>query len=189
LSTRAIIWFKATENDANESGTWIYSHDGGDPRFVLKDLLEAHDRARAPRRSKVWPESSYDDSWKIGRPGYAASILCGVDPPNFQVDTYWLTSGGQFYADIEWLYLVTAEVLDGGWTWLVEVRVPKPSFCDQPILANTRVRHRRRPIAAFVERTGSKAVGRRDKAAVIPASLSRGVQSCRRRKFTPSSPG
>ena len=107
-------------------------HDGGDPRFVLKDLLEAHDRARAPRPSKVHPGSSYDDSWKIGRPGYTASMLCGVDPPNFQVDTHWLTSGGQFYGDIEFLYLVTAEVVDGKLTWLVEVRVPKAELLGQP---------------------------------------------------------
>jgi hypothetical protein len=46
MSTRAIIWFKATESDANEHGTFIYAHDGGEPRFVLKDLLEAHNRAR-----------------------------------------------------------------------------------------------------------------------------------------------
>src|SRR4051812_26301174 len=67
VSTRAIIWFQPNESDANEHGTWIYAHDGGDPRFVLGDLLDAHDRARTPRQSKVWPESSYDDSWKIGR--------------------------------------------------------------------------------------------------------------------------
>jgi hypothetical protein len=160
MSTRAIIWFKPTESDANEHGTWVYSHDGGDPRFVLKDLKEAHDRARAPRRSKVWPESSYDDGWKIGRPGYAASMLCGVDPPSFQVDTYWLTSGGQFYGDIEWLYLVTAEVVDGKPTWLVEVRVPKPSFWDKPTLANTRVRHRRQSIERLIEKLGPKSPSR-----------------------------
>ncbi len=170
MSTRAMIWFQPNENDANEHGTWVYSHDGGDPRFVLKDLREAHDRARTPRPSKIHPGSSYDDSWKIGRPGYSASMLCGVDPPNFQVDTHWLTSGGQFYGDIEWLYLVTAEVVDGAWTWLVEVRVPKPSFWDDPVLANTRVRHRRRPIGAFAEKTVSKKVGRRDSPATVPAS-------------------
>jgi hypothetical protein len=152
VSTRAIIWFRANENDANEHGTWVYSHDGGDPRFVVKDLLEAHDRARTPRQSKVWPESFYDDSWKIGRPGYSASMLCGVDPPNFQVDTYWLTSNGQFYADIEWLYLVSAEVVDGTTTWLVEVRVPKVEFWDQPILKNTRVHHRKQPIDRLTRR-------------------------------------
>jgi hypothetical protein len=156
MSTRAIVWFTATEGDANEHGTWVYTHDGGDPRFVLKDLLEAHDRARTPRRSKVWPDSSYDDSWKIGRPGYSASMLCGVDPPNFQVDTHWLTSGGQFYGDIEWLYLVTAEVFDGKLTWLVEVRVPKASFWDKPILSNTRVKHRRQPIEKLARQYGDK---------------------------------
>ena len=152
MSTRASIWFQANESDANEHGTFIYSHDGGEPRFMLKDLLEAYDRATTPRQSKLWPESFYDDSWKIGRPGYSASFLCGVDPPNFQVDTYWLTSGGQFYGDIEWLYLVTAEVVDGKPTWLVEVRVPKPSFWDKPILSNTRVKHRRQPIRSLAQR-------------------------------------
>ncbi len=165
-----MIWFQGNENDANEHGTWVYSHDGGDPRFVLNDLLEAHDRARAPRPSKVHPGSSYDDSWKIGRPGYSASMLCGVDPPNFQMDTHWLTSGGQFYGDIEFLYLVTAEVREGAWTWIVEVRVPKPSFWDNPILINTRVRHRRRPIGAFADKTGSKKVGRRDSPATVSGS-------------------
>jgi hypothetical protein len=74
----------------------------------------------------------------------------GVDPPNFQVDTHWLTSGGQFYADIEWLYVVTAGVVEGQLAWLVEVRVPKPSFDESPILANTRVKHRKRPIEALI---------------------------------------
>jgi hypothetical protein len=161
MSTRAIIWFKATESDANEFGTWVYSHDGGEPRFVLKDLLEAHDRATTPRQSKVWPESFYDDSWKIGRPGYSASMLCGVDPPNFQVDTYWLTSNGDFYGDIEWLYLVTAEVVDGKLTWVIEIRVPKPSFDDRPILSNTRVKHRKRPIEALVGHLEEKATMRK----------------------------
>lgn len=156
MSTRAIIWFRPTESDANEHGTWVYSHDGGDPRFVLKDLLEAHDRATTPRRSKVWLESYYDDSWKVGRPGYAASMLCGVDPPNFQVDTYWLTSGGQFYGDIEWLYLVTAGVVDGKPTWLVEVRVPRPSFWGDPVLGNTRVRHRKQTIQRLARQYGHK---------------------------------
>jgi hypothetical protein len=170
VSTRAIIWFRGNENDANESGTWVFSHDGGDPRFVLKDLLEAHDRARTPRPSKGHPGSFYDDSWKIGRPGYSASILCGVDPPNFQMDTHWLTSGGQFYGDIEFLYLVTAEVVDGKLTWLVEVRVPKVAFWDDPVLANTRVRHRKRPIGGFAATTGSKSVGRRDSPAIVSGS-------------------
>lgn len=170
LSTRAIIWFQGNENDANENGTWVYAHDGGDPRFVLKDLLDAHERARTSRPSKVHFGSSYDDSWKIGRPGYSASYLCGVDPPNFQMDTYWLTSGGQFYGDIEWLYVVTSEVVDGKLTWLVEVRVPKPSFWDDPILANTRVRHRRRPIRDYAEKIVSKAVGRSGSRAIVSGS-------------------
>ena len=54
--------------------------------------------------------------------------------------------GGQFYGDIEWLYLVTAEVVDNHWTWFVEVRIPKTPFWDQPVLANTRVRHRKQTI-------------------------------------------
>jgi hypothetical protein len=78
------------------------------------------------------------------------------------VDTYWLTSGGQFYGDIEWLYVVTAEVVDGRLTWLVEVRVPKPSFDDRPILANTRVKHRRRPIRTLVGDLERKATRRKD---------------------------
>ena len=98
-------------------------------------------------------------------------MLCGVDPPNFQVDTHWLTSGGQFYGDIEFLYLVTAEVVDGKLTWLVEVRVPKPSFWDNPILANTRVRHRKRPIGAFAGKSReSKKVGRSGSPAIVSGS-------------------
>jgi hypothetical protein len=172
LSTRAVIWFKSNDDysDGNEHGTWVYSHDGGDPRFVLKDLKEAHDRARTPRQSKLWPESFYDDSWKIGRPGYSASMLCGVDPPNFQVDTYWLTSGGQFYGDIEWLYLVSAEVVENKWTWCVEVRVPKPSFWNQPTLANTRVRHRKQPIEKLVRDLGKKTTSRKREPSSLPVS-------------------
>ena len=170
MSTRAIIWFQPNENDANEHGTWVYSHDGGDPHFVLKDLLQAHDRARTPRPSKVHPGSFFDDSWKIGRPGYSAAMLCGVDPPNFQVDTHWLTSGGQFYGDIEFLYLVTSEDVDGKLTWLVEVRVPKVAFWDNPVLSNTRVRHRNRPIGDYAGKTVSKKVGRRGSPAILPVS-------------------
>ena len=146
MGCRAIIWFQGNESDGNEHGTFVFAHDGGDPRFVLKDLKEAHDRARTLRPSKLWPDSFYDDSWKIGRPGYSASMLCGVDPPNFQVDTNWITSNGRFYGDLDWLYVVTAEVVDRQWTWNVEVRVPRPGFWDEPTLANTRVRHRRQPI-------------------------------------------
>ena len=167
VSTRAIIWFKATENDANENGTWVYSHDGGDPRFVLQDLLESHDRSRISRQSKVHPGSSFDDRWKIGRPGYSDSLLCGVDPPNVQVDTHWLTSGRQFYGDIEFLYLVTAEVVDGAWTWLVEVRVPKVAFWDNPVLSNTRVLHRKRPIVDYSKKAGSHKVGRWGSSAIV----------------------
>jgi hypothetical protein len=152
MGTRAMIWFQGNNSDGNEHGVFIYAHNGGDPRFVLKDLKEAHDRARTPRPSKVWLDSSYDDSWKIGRPGYSASMLCGVDPSNFQVDTYWLTSGERFYADLEWIYLVTSEVFERQWTWKVEVRVPKVEFWDEPILANTRVRHRRQPIETLAGR-------------------------------------
>jgi hypothetical protein len=170
MSTRAIIWFRATKSDANEHGTWVYSHDGGEPRFVLKDLLEAHNRATTPRQSKVWPESFYDDSWKIGRPGYSASMLCGVDPPNFQVDTYWLTSGGQFYGDLEWIYVVTAEVVDGVLTWMVEVRVPKPSFDDSPILSNTRVKQRKRSIGALVGDLEQKPTRRKTEPSSVPVS-------------------
>jgi hypothetical protein len=172
LSTRAIIWFKNNDDypDGNEQGTWVYSHDGGDPSFVLKDLLEAHERARTPRQSKVWPDSFYDDSWKIGRPGYSASMLCGVDPPNFQVDTHFLTSGGQFYGDIEWLYLVTSEIVEKTWTWSVEVRIPKPSFWDRPTLANTRVKHRRRPIGALVRDLEKKTTRRKKESSSVPAS-------------------
>src|SRR3954468_22325984 len=111
--------------------------------------------AAAPRCTFPPPFTSfYDDSWKIGRPGYSASMLCGVDPPNYQVDTYWLTSGGRFYADLEWLYVVTAEVVDRKWTWSVEVRVPRPAFWDEPTFANTRVRHRLRTIEAMARHLG-----------------------------------
>ena len=89
MSTRAIIWFRGNENDANENGTWVFSHDGGDPRFVLKDLLEAHDRARTPRPSKVHPGSSYDDSWKIGRPGTAPRCSAGSIRPTSR----WIPTG------------------------------------------------------------------------------------------------
>jgi hypothetical protein len=157
MSTRAIVWFQNNDSDANEHGTFVYTHDGGDPRFVIQDLKEAHDRARTPRPSKIHPDSYYDDSWKLGRSGYSASLLCGVDPPNFQADTYWLTSGGQFYADLEWIYIVTAEVGDRQWTWFVEVRVPEAEYSYRPILENTRVRHRRQPIEKlarlYVKRT------------------------------------
>ena len=83
------------------------------------------------------------------------------------MDTHWLTSGGQFYGDIEFLYLVTAGVEEGAWTWLVEVRVPKPGFWDNAILSNTRVRHRRRPIAAFAGKTGARKVGRRGSPVIV----------------------
>jgi hypothetical protein len=168
MSTRGIIWFKATESDANEHGTFVYSHADGDPPFVLKDLLEAYKRATTPRQSKVWPQSYYDDSWKIGRPGYSASFLCGVDPPNFQVDTYWLTSNGQFYGDIEWLYVVSAEVVGGKLTWVVEIRVPKPSFDDRPILANTRIKHRKQPIEALVRDLEKKTTRRKREPSSVP---------------------
>ena len=97
-------------------------------------------------------------------------MLCGVDPPNFQVDTHWLTSGGQFYGDIEFLYLVTSEVVDGAWTWLVEIRVRKVAFWDRPILASTRVRHRKRPIGEYSNKAGSKAVGRSGSRAIVSGS-------------------
>jgi hypothetical protein len=170
MSTRAIIWFKATESDANEHGTWVYSHADGDPPFILKDLLEAYNRATTPRQSKVFSGSFYDDSWKIGRPGYSASMLCGVDPPNFQVDTYWLTSGGQFYGDLEWIYLVNAEVVGGTLTWMVEIRVPKPSFDVSPILSNTRVKHRRRPIRVLVGDLEQKTTRRKTGPSSVPVS-------------------
>lgn len=152
MSTRAIIWFQNNASDANEHGTFVYAHDGGDPRFVLQDLKEAHDRARTPRPSKVHPNSYYDDSWKLGRAGYSASMLCGVDPPNYQVDTHWLLSGGQFYADVEYVYIVTAEVVDRQWTWFVEVRVPGVEFSYHPVLENTRVLHRRQPVEKLARR-------------------------------------
>lgn len=161
MGDRAVIWFRGNGNDGNEHGTFIYSHDGGSPRFVLKDLKEAHDRARAPRQNKVFADSFYDDSWKLGRPGYCASLLCGVDPPNFGVDTYWLTSGGQFYGDLEHIYLVTSGVLDGKLTWLVEVRVPRIDYDVKPTLANTRVLHRRQPIEKLVNRYFEKPRSRR----------------------------
>jgi hypothetical protein len=152
MGARAIIWFQGNGSDGNEHGTFLYTHDGGDPRFVLRDLKEAHDRARTPRPSKVFPDTAYDDSWKIGRPSYAASALCGVDPPSFGVDTYWLTSGGRFYADLEWIYLVTADIVDRQWTWFVEVRVSTEPYDKEPTLANTRVRHRRQRIDVLARR-------------------------------------
>lgn len=152
MGCRGVIWFRGNDSDGNEQGTCVFAHDGGDPRFVARDLKEALDRANTPRESKIFPGSFYDDSWKAGRPGYSASLLCGVDPPNFQVDTYWLTSGGRFYADLEWLYLVAAEVVDGKWDWLVEVRQPDPSFWGEPTLANTRVRHRRNTVEALASK-------------------------------------
>lgn len=86
------------------------------------------------------------------------------------MDTYWLTSGGQFYGDIEFFYLVTAEDVDGKLTWLVEVRVPKVAFWDNPVLSNTRVRHRKRPIGAFSGNTGTKKVGRRGSPVIVSGS-------------------
>jgi hypothetical protein len=169
MGTRAIIWFKGNNTDGNEHGTFIYTHDGGDPRFVLRDLKEAHDRARTPRPSKLFPDSSYDDSWKLGRPGYSASMLCGVDPPNFGVDTYWITSGERFYADLEWIYLVTDAVVGKKMTWLVEVRVPKVEFWSVPILANTRVYHRRQPIEALYKKTKPNSAGAKREPTVLPA--------------------
>ena len=62
---------------------------------------------------------------------------------------------------------MTAEVVDGKLTWLVEVRVPKSSFWDDPVLSNTRVRHRRRPIGAFAKKAGFKAVGRSGSPAIV----------------------
>jgi hypothetical protein len=117
MGCRAIIWFRGNGSDGNKHGTFVYAHDGGDPASVLRDLKESHDRARTPRPSTIFPDSFYDDSWKLGRPGYCASLLCGVDAPNFQVDTYWIISGGRFYSDLEYIYVVTGEVVDRRWTW------------------------------------------------------------------------
>ena len=66
--------------------------------------------------------------------------------------------------------LVTAEVVDGKLTWLVEVRVPKPSFDDRPILSNTRVRHRRRPIEALVGDLEKKTTRRKTEQSSVPVS-------------------
>jgi hypothetical protein len=42
----------------------------------------------------------------------------------------------------------------------VEVRVPKPSFWDEPTLANTRVRHRKQTIERLIEKLGPKSPSR-----------------------------
>jgi hypothetical protein len=140
MSVRALIWFVGNDQDANEKGTYVFAHGGGDPQWIVPKLLQAHDLGRTPMKSVAWPDREYDESWKMGRAGYAASLFCASDPKGLQVDTYPILNEGRLYGDLDYFFVVRSVVGDDHrYTWHVEIRVPKQAFLEQPIPENTRV--------------------------------------------------
>jgi hypothetical protein len=61
----------------------LYTHDGGDPEWVIPELCEAYRRLVAPAADVFGRPTTYE-SWKADRPGYLASSLCSVGPRNYQ---------------------------------------------------------------------------------------------------------
>lgn len=162
MSVRAMVWFPGNGQDANERGTYVFAHGGGDPEQIVPRLLQAHDLGRTPVRSVAWADREYDESWKMGRAGYAASLFCSTDPRGLQVDTYPLLDGGRLYGDLDYLFVVRPVVgEDRRYTWHVEVRVPTRAFLDEPTPGNTRVLSRSQPVAKLARYYRRKAERRR----------------------------
>ena len=163
MSVRAMVWFPGNGQDANEKGTYVFAHGGGDPEWIVPMLLR-RPTTWAVRRCKsvAWPDREYDESWKMGRAGYAASLFCSTDPKGLQVDTYPLLDGGRLYGDLDYLYVVRPVVGDDRrYTWHVEVRVPTRAFLDEPTPENTRVLARSQPVAKLARYYARKASRRR----------------------------
>lgn len=162
MSVRAMIWFPGNGQDANERGTFVFAHGGGDPEWIVPLLLRAHDLGRTPVKSVTWPDREYDDSWKMARAGYAASLFCSTDPKGLQVDTYPLVDEGRLYGDLDYLYVVRPAIgNDRKYTWDVEVRVPTAAFLGEPIPENTRILARSQPVAKLARYYATKAKRRR----------------------------
>jgi hypothetical protein len=122
-------------------------------------------------KSVAWPDREYDESWKMGRAGYAASLLCSTDPKGLQVDTYPILDGGRLYGDLDYFYMVRPVVgNDRRYTWHVEIRVPKQAFWDEPIPENTKVLARSQPVTKLASYYRRQAARRRRGV----AALSRG---------------
>ncbi|QDV35591.1 hypothetical protein [Tautonia plasticadhaerens] len=162
MSVRAMVWFPGNGQDANERGTYVFAHGGGDPHWIVPLLLRANDLGRTPVKGVAWPEKEYDESWKMGRAGYAASLFCSTEPKGLQVDTYPLLDEGRLYGDLDYLYVVRPVVGDDRrYTWHVEVRVPTRAYLDEPTPENTRVLARSQPVAKLARYYTRKASRRR----------------------------
>lgn len=163
MSVRAMVWFVGNGQDANERGTYVFAHGGGDPEWIVPPLLQAHDLGREPRRGFVWPDREYDESWKMGRAGYAASLICSTDPMGLQVDTYPLLDEGRLYGDLDYLYVVRPVIGDDRrYSWHVEIRVPRRVFWENPTAENTRVLARSQPIGKLARYHRRKAKQREE---------------------------
>ncbi len=162
MSVRAMVWFVGNNQDANEKGTYVFAHGGGDPEWIVPMLLDAHDLGRTPMKGVAFPNQEYDESWKMGRAGYAASLFCSSDPKGLQVDTHPLLDHGRLYADLDYFYVVRPFVGDDRrYTWHVEVRVPTQAFLDEPIAEHTRVLARSQPVTKLARYYTRKAERRR----------------------------
>jgi hypothetical protein len=56
MSVRGLIWFPGNGQDANEKGTFVFAHGGGDPEGIVPKLLQAQDLGRTPMKSVAWPD-------------------------------------------------------------------------------------------------------------------------------------
>ena len=111
--------------DAQHFPIMLYHHSDGYPTHMLPKLLEAYQKAIAP---KWYGTSEYPNAWVAGRSGKSAAYICSVDPGSFEPE-----AGNDFHGDIEWFYeIVCVNHKQGDPTWDVRVFVTGPGFRDNP---------------------------------------------------------
>lgn len=133
MSTRSQVMVHSSGLGWDEEPRLLYHHCDGYPEYMLPKIEEAFNFALP-----------YGDNcrWKKGRAGKVASLLCAVDPAEFEPEERVFHDGLLvLHGDIEYFYDITITNKTGGSIaekpfWVISVYEPNEGFWDAPNVCN-----------------------------------------------------
>lgn len=134
MSTRAQVLINSTGLSWKETPCLLYHHSDGYPDYILPKIREAFDYH--------FPNGC--GGWAKGRVSKVASLLCAVDPAEFEPEERIFDRDGNllFHGDIDYIYTICITNFHGGCIaeqpqWDVRIyKTDKNNFWDDSTIQN-----------------------------------------------------
>lgn len=145
MSTRSQVHIIGCgEGGGNDANIMLYHHCDGYPTYMVPTIQKALKEVNKPHKLG---DVEYNDGWKGGRPGKAASFLCASDPGGYEVENHQ-----ELHGDIEFLYILRVSSDQKGANWVVQIRVPLDGFWDDSTTDKTKVIQNFTPVEGLTEK-------------------------------------